>query len=267
MKKYINFNYKYKSTVYYRASVIKEVGFDGVFVYSQYEPESYMATILNSELEIETLHLPYKLVKNGICLDSKMVNNLWLTGITATDYIESLIKEIKMASKYNIKKVVMHITGGDNPPPISEIGIDRIKKLLEICEKDKISLCLENTRRLDYIQKVFEAIDSTHLKFCFDSGHANCMTKNIDNFPWEIFKNKLCCLHLNDNDGLKDLHAIPYEGNINWTSLISKIFAIEPNIDLTLEVRANENQISSLSEMMFLRKCFDSLNRIALLKG
>ena len=46
MKKIIGFNYKYKSQEKERSELIKEIGFDGVFIYSQYNPQNYIEDIL-----------------------------------------------------------------------------------------------------------------------------------------------------------------------------------------------------------------------------
>ena len=49
MKKYINFNYGYKENKDYktRAELIKKLGFDGVFLYSQYNPEDYICDVID----------------------------------------------------------------------------------------------------------------------------------------------------------------------------------------------------------------------------
>ena len=259
MKKYINFNYKYNSSVVERIGLIKDAGFDGVFVYSQYNPEEYIPAILDSGLEIETLHLPYKLMKDGVCLDSKYVNVIWTSKSEAESYVTELMGQIDLAATYKIPTVVMHVTGGSTPPPICQLGIDRIKKILEYCEDRNINLCLENLRCLEYIQTLFENVKSSYLGFCFDTGHANYMTKNVTDFPWQYFGSRLFCLHLNDNTSIHDSHAIPLSGNIDWAPLMNTIFSFRNSINLTLEVRANEQELSTISEYEFLKRGFDSL--------
>lgn len=266
MKKFINYNYRYKSTNSERVRLIKEAGFDGVFIYSQYRPVDYITEIINAGLEIETLHLPYKLIKNGRCIDSRYVNTIWTDNLDSDAYVSNIIQEIEFANFYNIKNVVMHVTGGNTPPPISMRGVNKIIKILECCEKKGIKLCLENLRRLDYLKFLFDNIDSEQLRFCFDSGHANYMTKNIQDFPWDMFGNKLCCLHLNDNYADSDSHSIPFMGNIEWLPLLNKIMMFNNNLNLTLEVRAKDDEIDNIEESEYLKKCFDSLLKIESLK-
>lgn len=262
MKKNINFNYKMNSTPIERISLLENAGFDGVFLYTQYSPQDYIEDLRKSKLDIETLHLPYKEVVNGSVVDSKYVNALWANNERSLQYSNWLIDEIRFANKYGIKKVVAHITGGENPPPMNEYGLINIARVLEECEKLGVYFCIENTRRIDYIQFVFENLQSDYLKFCFDSGHANALTKNLTSFPWHNFSDKLCCLHLHDNSGIKDEHTLPFLGNIDWDSLIKLLFKFNQNLELTLEVRATEEQKNTYSEEEYLGLCYKSVCKL-----
>ena len=162
MKKIIGFNYKYKSQEKERSELIKEIGFDGVFIYSQYNPQNYIEDILGSGLEIETLHLSYKRLENGVCVDSRFVNNLWLDNDAQKIYLKTLLNEIDFAKAYGIRKVVMHITGGNTPPKMSQVGVDFIEKLLNYCENQKIELCLENLRCLSYLEFIYANLKSPY---------------------------------------------------------------------------------------------------------
>lgn len=262
MHKSICFNYKYNSEYKERISLIEEVGFDGVFLYSQYNPSDYIELICKSSLSIDSLHLPYKKLLEGKTIDSRYVNVLWQEGEESNNYVKELLDEVKFAHDYGIRTVVMHVTGGDNPPPVSKWGIKNIANILDACEKYNITLCLENLRRLDYLDFVYKNLESEKLMFCFDSGHANAMTKNVDEFPWGNYRNKLYYLHLNDNNGLKDQHMIPFSGNINWDDLMKVIFEINKDIVLTLEVRSSEELRNLYDERQYLKLCFNSLVRI-----
>ncbi|MDE5562788.1 MAG: sugar phosphate isomerase/epimerase [Clostridiales bacterium] len=259
MKKYINFNYKIDSPYQQRAANIKAAGFDGVFIYSQYQPREYVKIIQDTGLKIETLHLPYKKFENGTLVDSRHVNVLWQNNIIGDQYVEDLINEIDFAYQNKIDTLIMHITGGDTPPPISGIGLQRIAKIVKYCESLNLTLCLENLRRLEYLTYIFSQIESENLKFCFDSGHANVMTHNVDTFPWDVFGNRLHCLHLNDNLGDHDKHLIPFNGNIDWSKVMEIIYSYNPNINLTLEVRATQEQRCISNETLYLENCYKSL--------
>ena len=99
-----------------------------------------------------------------------------------------------------------------------------------------------------------------YLRFCFDSGHANAFTKNIDDFPWEKYKDKLICLHLHDNDGMYDLHQIPFEGNINWKLLMKNLK--KNNFQGFLTSEAVFYRKENITEEDFVKKVKHSLDRL-----
>ncbi len=47
------------------------------------------------------------------------------------------------------------------------------------------------------------------LGFCFDTGHANLVGLDMEQFITTL-GNRLKVLHIHDNDGVSDLHQIPY---------------------------------------------------------
>lgn len=195
----------------------------------------------------------------GKTVDPSLVNVLWGDSAGSEGYKKLIHNYIKFARENRIGALVMQITSGDNPPAFSENGIRFITDIVRECEKNDIVLCLENLRRLDYIEDALEIINSKFLKFCFDVGHANCMTKNISSFPWESLGKYLYCLHISDNVGMSDTHLIPFLGNIDWRRTITTIFKNAPNINLTLEVHATEKQRCVLTEQQYLAECYRAL--------
>lgn len=263
MKKSIGFDYKYDSPPLERIRLIEEAGFDGIYLHSQYKPAEYIGLLRKaSSLEIESLHLPYKKLHEGKTVDSRYVNVLWKDEDESRPYVADLIREIEFASRHGIGIVVMHLTGGEDPPPLNDNGIRSIEKILNVCEQHGIALCLENLRRLDYVDHVFARLTSDKLLFCFDSGHANCMTKNVESFPWEQYRHKLHYLHLNDNNGMADQHLIPFNGNIRWDRLLKEVFSYNNRLSLTLEVRSSSETRKQLTEKQYLQLCFESVVKL-----
>ncbi len=130
------------------------------------------------------------------------------------DKIERLLKkEAKLASKYGFKNLVVHIEGDP-----SEILLQRINRILKVCEKYKVNFALENLERKEIFDFVEHNIKNQMLKFCYDSGHHNCFCKDKEFFP--EYTDKLTCVHLHDNNAKLDQH-IPFEcgGNIDITKL------------------------------------------------
>ena len=59
------------------------------------------------------------------------------------------------------------------------------------------------------IDQMNEKFGSEILGFCFDTGHANLIGVDFENFITTLGK-RLKVLHIHDNDGISDLHQIPF---------------------------------------------------------
>lgn len=101
------------------------------------------------------------------------------------------------------------------------------RRLIPIIQKYKgVKICLENIfrRRPGRIieGRLANAVDACRMidllnaeaggdyfGFCLDVGHANLTNRNIKEFVKEL-GHRLTILHIHDNNGLDDLHMIPY---------------------------------------------------------
>ena len=254
MKKYINFAYGYPvSSFDKRMMLIKNTGFNGVFLFADDTLEEAAKAAYKANLEIQTVHLPFK-----------GCNVLWEEGQEGDDFVQMLIDKITLVHKLNVKTVIMHTISGRTHPEISQIGIERFTKILKLCEECKIHLALENIRDLDYIDVFFKTFTSPYLAFCFDSGHANAFTKNIETFPFENYKQHIWCLHIHDNDSTGDQHMIPFDAEIDFKEVMRKLKAISYKGDMTLEIQlADEHYMDKYSEEQFLEKCYFVATQLA----
>ena len=98
--------------------------------------------------------------------------------------------------------------------------------LAPMAKELKITICIENlyTNIVGHIiegpccnaKKAAERIDRFNEKyhaeilgFCFDTGHANLVGIDMESFITAL-GNRLKVLHIHDNDGIADLHQIPF---------------------------------------------------------
>ena len=242
MKKNIFFEYGFHSDVRSRARLIKEIGFDGVFLEwkeNKDELERTAQIIREEGLTIETIHLPFVLA-----------NALWEDSENGKTYYEQIKEGIYMASKLKIDTVIVHTLRGLNPPGISQIGLMRMHELVTLASEKQVHIALENIRKHEYNDYLFTNIRSPWLRFCFDAGHANCFSQDIEDFPWHKYASKLICVHLHDNQGTSDQHLTPFEGNINWEKLMRELKENHYPGPLTLEIVLKETE--GLDEREFL---------------
>lgn len=88
-------------------------------------------------------------------------------------------------------------TGTVGLPCDFSIGIERMKRIVDIAEQLNVNVAIENMSRPEYLERIFRDIQSERLGFCFDSGHCNVFTPNVDFLA--LYGDKLMALHLHDN--------------------------------------------------------------------
>ena len=240
-----------------RFKLIKEAGFDSVFLWWGDEFADYIDSknllpemARKAGLEVENIHAPFD-----------KANCIWTESVNAENIVKRYSQCILDCSHHNISTVVIHLTNGDTPPPPTLLGIDRIKYLVDLAEQKNVNIALENLRRPEYLQFVFENIQSSRLGFCYDSGHENCYTKGIDLIS--LYGKKLMALHLHDNDGTDDQHRIPGEGTINWDSIVRKIKQTTYRGAVSLEVSNEFSELySNISAQEFLKMANEKIKML-----
>lgn len=155
-------------------------------------------------LDIDYIHIPYT-----------NCNDLWLDCLDGDDSLAMHLRCIDECGRHGIGRAVMHLTAGDNPPPVSEIGINRLRLIVSRAHAGNVTIAFENLNYTEYLDAAFRAPDMESAAFCYDSGHENAYTKNIGALI-KTFAPRLQVLHLHDNDGTDDQHLLPGLGNIDF---------------------------------------------------
>lgn len=87
--------------------------------------------------------------------------------------------------------------------------------------------CCDAARAAERIDRINEKYQAEVLGFCFDTGHANLVGIDMENFITGMGK-RLKVLHIHDNDGISDLHQIPFtfaktrenKSSTNWEGVV-----------------------------------------------
>lgn len=114
-------------------------------------------------------------------------------------------------------------------------NLDMYRKLIPTARKLQVTICLENMF-LEVNQHLMEGACSDFCEaasmidelngeageerfgFCFDVGHANILGKNMYQSVVAL-GSRLKILHIHDNDGVSDLHTMPYTFMRGWSGL------------------------------------------------
>lgn len=69
--------------------------------------------------------------------------------------------------------------------------------------------CCDAKKAAERIDRINEKYQAEVLGFCLDTGHANLVGIDLESFI-TVLGTRLKVLHIHDNDGISDLHQIPY---------------------------------------------------------
>ena len=122
-----------------------------------------------------------------------------------------------------------------------------LAEVLPVAEKLNVTICLENIFKplntVDDILTLIHEFPSPCLGACYDSGHANIMEHGMSDpeclaydrygkwdlpVPWEhdvldrLLPHIVNC-HLHDNHAVKDEHALPGTGTVDWENVFPKL--------------------------------------------
>ena len=151
------------------------------------------------------------------------INTLWTEDAEGTRTCNRLLHEIDDCAEFGIGTLVLHLTSGFTPPPVSKIGMKRVEHLVRFAENVGVRLAFENLRVPPHLQTVLSTFDLPHVGLCFDTGHKNCWTPDTD---WlTLYKDRVFAVHLHDNDGSGDQHRIPFRGTVNWEKTLESLAA------------------------------------------
>lgn len=111
-----------------------------------------------------------------------------------------------------------------------EQNLSFYKRLIPYAESTGVKIAIENihgylTADAESLLELLDLLDNEVFTICFDVGHARIAGQD----PAEMIRklgNRIGCTHVHDNDGVNDLHTLPfaYGGVIDWESVM-KAFA------------------------------------------
>ena len=238
-----------------RFATFERLGFNSIMLWwGEGEKETRIDRVILAKehnLQIENVHA-----------DMEYSNSLWNPGTHGDQKIQEHIESVKDCATHGIRRMVIHLTNGDTPPEISDVGLKRIEMLIECAIKYDVTLAIENVRTDKHIKYMLDNYKDKHVAFCYDTGHANLWCKDTD---WlSLYADRLAAVHLHDNNGKEDEHTFPLTGTINWADVMQKISKSPYDGCLALETEytGNEN-IEELEN--FLRTSYQSGCNLTLL--
>ena len=183
---------------------------------------------------------------------------------------EKMSKDLHATKLLGAKYMVIHpiMPWGWGKPPCEQeymdLNLEYYSRLTKVAEQEDVVIALENMpmpelplgspkQIIDFVKQ----IESPYLRVCLDTGHAAVITQNPTPVALRAAegvqvtgKEYLRCLHIHDNDGVRDCHWLPYFGVTDFNAFAKALKEIEYDGPITLEcgVGGNEFMPDALKE-------------------
>lgn len=232
----------------------KKAGFDGFFVgqeMANFEDQvrELRAMADKEGLEIETIHSTIP----G-CYD------LWTEGTAGEDYVAVLKNNIDNCKKFSIPILVVHIQVKEDGENLLERGIARLETVVAYAKEQGVKIAFENINEPEFLFEVMKHFQESHVGFCYDCGHEACHTPGVEFLP--ILGERLFCTHLHDNDGVGDLHLLPFDGVLDFERICRQLKEVNYQGNITLELCYSRDYQGKMSKTEFLERAYQCACRI-----
>lgn len=208
-----------------RVNIIADTGFD-------YLCASSIGQLIQEEDKDNLLYLAkeYSLPVDNVHLTGKDTNLIWAEGPQGDAIAERYMQEMRLAIEAGVERGIVHVTWGLIAPALTQIGMDRFGKMVCCAERLGFTICFENSVSVKHLCAVLDGYPSKAAGFCLDSGHWHAFAPGSD--IAKRYADRMCAVHLQDNDGARDLHMIPLDGCVPFADLRSALQGVQR---LTLE--------------------------------
>lgn len=214
---------------------LKELGFDCIFtgVPALKLIPKIKADLEANGLEWETMHAPFG-----------HMNDMWLEGEAGEIMLRELLNCVDCCVLGGVKIAVVHLSSGDNAPPVTDIGRRRFTELVEYAATKGVTIAFENQRKLSNLAWAMETFSAeTNVAFCWDCGHESCFTPGREYMP--IFGKRLICTHIHDNHGIYngDDHMLPFDASMDFEKVARHLRESGYTGSLMLEVGRGAHEL------------------------
>ena len=108
-----------------------QLGFNTLFTDTPCERHLHIIAnaLAANGMRYETIHAPFS-----------RINDIWIAGEGGDTTLRDLMEAVDRCAAANVPIAVVHLSSGNNPPPISEVGFVRYTRLLEYAAAKGVKL-------------------------------------------------------------------------------------------------------------------------------
>lgn len=229
-----------------------ENGIDRTFVNFEHpEFNNVMQALAEAKITVENIHAPFK-----------GQNRIWAEGEGGEEMLASFLACVDACERYGIGLMVGHVSNGRPMPPISDVGLARFDKLMAYAKSKGVQLAFESHRYVENVEFILNRYPETG--FCLDTAHEDAFTPGVRYLP--KWANRLVATHISDNEFVcdKDMHMLPFDGNIDFDKTARELAACGRDVVLMLEVKpGNHEKYKDVSIKEYYRAAAESVRKLA----
>ncbi len=247
-------NFTFDETV----DILGDAGFDAID-FSIFFPALYGEETDSESFKSKMIDFRKKAESRGMCFNQShapMPSN-WGNEKQDEERFKDITRAMRNASYLGVKNIVVHpvkhidydVDG--NQEKLFLMNMEFYGKLKPYCEEYNIKVAVENMfgakglknaithstcSKPDEFIRYVDALDPEWFVACLDTGHACLVKEDVADIIRKLGGKRLKALHVHDNDGVSDMHTVPYQGLINWDKVAEALKEINYEGDFTFEV-------------------------------
>lgn len=178
--------------------------------------------------------------------------------------VDEIKRALEVAEKIPFRYLIQHIgvKGEEWNEQKVDAAFSALEEIVLFASNRGVKVLLENTpNHLSSAERLLNFLELTHLDldFCFDTGHAN-MQEGVE-AAYSLMQGRIRSTHVNDNDGLEDLHLTPMldqEGTVDWKRTMQLLRSRPGQYPLVLELRESPG----MPPLEMARRVFELLENL-----
>ncbi|MBE6552374.1 MAG: sugar phosphate isomerase/epimerase [Ruminococcaceae bacterium] len=246
----------------------KRIGFDGFFSTSNMVKnlKKLKKAADKENMFFQSVHAPFN-----------MAAHLWRNDkIAAEKGLNELVSCAESCSDISVPLMIVHPYIGFDKMPPNETGVENYGRLINRAETLGVTVVFENLEREEFLILLMERFkNNKNVGFCWDTGHQMCYNGKTDLIS--LFGDRLKCVHLNDNLGVRnesgeitpsdDLHFLPFDGIADWNYIAEKLKKHSFTDTLVFELKINGDtdtakEYASMGVEAYLEKAYERACRV-----
>jgi sugar phosphate isomerase/epimerase len=250
-------------------------GFDGIELFAtrthfDYQSASAAADLqqwlAEAGLRLQSVHAPITL---------SLVGDRWgpSLSLASTDpdaralAVSESVAALHVARRIPFDALVVHLglprsqqpLATDNNRDAARRSVDELQRAAEPLGVRVAVEVIPNdlSRAESLVYFVEEVLEETGAGICLDFGHAHMDGDVVE--AVETVSEHLIATHVNDNRGRTDDHLVPFEGSIDWASVLTAVQKVGFDGTLLFELAAHGSPKETLRKARTARERFDAL--------